>query len=200
MKYTKYQKVRNASWQLLIDFNVKSLPVKIGDILNELEITFVSYEYGSDYIKKLGYKELSEVSDGFSVFYNGQFIIFYNDTRTKQRKRFVLAHELGHILLNHFENGNRNFTDEQEEQANIFASRLLAPACVLHELRLFTKEEIAMTCDVSLEFAEYRLKRLMELEERNNIFLNEKGYGCFYVSSLEREVAKQFKDFINTYS
>ncbi len=179
MKYTKYQKARNATWQLLIDFEVDSLPIKVSAILKELGIKFISYNKAMNYIENSGHKELANKSDGFSVFCNGEFIIFYNDKNTNQRKRFVLAHELGHIILGHFESVNILFTQEQEEQANIFASRLLAPACVLHEMKLFTREEIAMICDVSYEFAEYRLKRLMELEERNKNFLEERGYSCF---------------------
>lgn len=43
-----------------------------------------------------------------------------------------------------------------EHQANVFSSRFLAPACMLHALKADTPEKIAALCDISLQSAQFR--------------------------------------------
>ena len=45
------------------------------------------------------------------------------------RIRWSIAHEYGHIVLNH-----KNQSDQNEIEANIFAANLLLPRCILKEL------------------------------------------------------------------
>ena len=77
-------------------------------------------------------------SDGRLVMKNGKSIVTVDSKiEFPQRKRYVLAHELGHILLH--ANHNASFTDDdttlegykkgpQEKEANDFAAELLMPA------------------------------------------------------------------------
>ncbi len=53
-------------------------------------------------------------------------------------------------------------------------------------------------CDITKTSATFRLKRLMLLEKRNERFILERGYGCFYISPLEQKVRQQFDDYIKT--
>lgn len=94
---------------------------------------------------------------------------------------------LGHLLINTPEYKSFAFRDSYENQANIFARDLLAPACVLHELSALEPEQIASICNISMESATYRVERMKTLEERN----------AFYLHPLERKVKAQFEDFIN---
>ncbi len=56
--------------------------------------------------------------------------IFVRKDKTEARKRFTLAHELGHFLLRvHLKQGNRK--DEVEKWCNRFASELLLPEFLL---------------------------------------------------------------------
>lgn len=69
-------------------------------------------------------------ADGYTYFKNNAAFIFYNeDIDTEGRKIWTIAHELGHIALNHNMQCNKN-----EREANFFASQLLAPQCVLKQL------------------------------------------------------------------
>ncbi len=64
--------------------------------------------------------------DGFFLWHQGHDFIVLNasETITADRKRFTLAHELGHALLH-----REQFPgDEAEKEANAFASELLLPA------------------------------------------------------------------------
>jgi len=68
----------------------------------------------------------------------------------------------------------------------VFASRFLAPACVLWGLNVHTAADIARICEISAEAAGIRAKRMAELYKRN----------MFLTSPLERRVYGQFEKFI----
>lgn len=65
-----------------------------------------------------------------------------------------------------------------EQTANVFASRLLAPACVLWGCGVQSAEDIAQLCDISRAAAEFRWSRMQELYRRQR----------FLTSPLERLV------------
>ena len=118
--------------------------------------------------------------------------IFVSEDCTPERQRFTIAHELGHILLGHVGEGNLvnrepDPTDHpMEREANVFASRLLAPACVLWALDARTPEEIAALCRISGQSAAFRAERMELLYDRNR----------FLKSPLERKVYQQLSAFI----
>jgi Zn-dependent peptidase ImmA (M78 family) len=183
--YGKYQNARNASWQCLIDNKICALPIKILKITKNLDI---QVSKNSD-VKLLKQKE----SGRSYIDEYGKWCIVYDDEHSKQRCRFTIAHELGHIVLGHkLKNGHHARTfdlskPETETEADVFASRLLAPACVLWALDLHTAEEIAKICEISLESAGHRAERMEILYERNK----------FLTSPLEKQVFKNFEEFIN---
>lgn len=84
-----------------------------------------------------------------------------------------------------------------EQAANVFASRLLAPACVLWGLKVKSAEEIVQYCNISMQSAEFRMERMNELYEREEEFLRTRGKSCFLLSPLERKVYNQFKEYID---
>ena len=189
MNYKKYQESRNAAWQILIDEGVSELPVNVSSVCKSLGIIVKTYDS-------------KEENDGYSLILEGRPFVFINQNKPRARQRFTCAHELGHIILGHV--GKYNLVNREpspfdspiEQQANSFAARLLAPACVLHELGICDAKRIAEMCGISMKAAEYRAKRIKELEERDKLFWRLYDHGCFYLSPLEREVAKQFKDYI----
>ena len=181
MNYKDYQKSRNATWELLLDLGIKELPVKITDICRRIGIPVKFANLGAE-------------QDGYSVIVNGEPIIVINSLKRDNaaRMRFTVAHELGHIMLGHvgvYELVNREPSPEDneiEQQANIFASRLLAPACVLWGCRVKSPEEIMRLCDISHQAAQFRFNRMKVLYARNK----------FLISPLERAVFEQFKPFV----
>lgn len=130
--------------------------------------------------------------DGECPMINGKPVIYIQKDRCRQRQRFTAAHELGHILLGHigkyeFMSRSSNKTaNPLEQDANIFASRLLAPACVLWGCNVKTAADIMRLCDISIQAAEFRMIRMNELYRRNK----------FLTSDLERAVYWQFYDYI----
>lgn len=126
--------------------NFKLIDSKVTEILNTLtEVTLpIKVE---DIAKKNGLRIMSypleqDVS-GILVINNGKGIIGYNEKESRVRRRFTIAHELGHFFLH--SNKASLFVDKQftafrssvlnnetekidlEREANAFAASLLMP-------------------------------------------------------------------------
>lgn len=197
--YEYYKNSRDLAWRILIDFDISSLPVDVAALCDKLGIRVYTYKNGRRLIDALGLTEYINGNDGFSTVVNGNYIIFYSeDVNSSGRILFTISHELGHILLGHvkgsniatrWNNQNKQPPDPMETAANVFASRLLAPACVLHEIGISDVDEIMDITGLSHAAAQIRLNRLNTLNQRNK----------FYLNPLERQVLKQFKGFIEKY-
>ena len=188
--YESYMKARDLSWEILLDTGITSLPVDLNKVLKVMGVKLILY---CDAFLDVDSPKLSE-SDGFVAKIGDKKAIYLNESKgTMQRRRFTLAHELGHIVLDHPINPiiyRNSESDENqlpiEVQANIFARDLLMPAGVLAALHVTTVDEIMRICNVSHLSAQIRLERLTELYKRNK----------FGAHPLERKVISQFKDFI----
>lgn len=183
--YGRYKDLRNSTWQTIIDFNIKSLPVVLSDITDKLGIKILN---NSDV------DELNNRERGVTLNFGDDWYIIVNDTESVPVCRFTIAHEIGHILLGHMlidKTKYRTFgkRNEEEQEADMFAARLLAPACVLHELQALSAEQIAKVCNISISAAEVRAERMQVLEARNK----------YYLHPLERQVRQQFEQFIEEY-
>lgn len=103
----------------------------------------------------------------------GMGIIVVNEHRSRVRKRFTIAHEIGHAVLNHFSisflDGNGlNDNSWQERQANVFAAEFLMPRDFLLANGPMFWEDIAKHCIVSMDASKYRAMKLgwIAAEER----------------------------------
>lgn len=185
--YGKYRHRRNAAWQCLIDFNINSVPVTLKPITQQM---------GIKVIKNSIINELKPNESGVSIFDGSAWYIIYNDSEGRRRNRFTIAHELGHILLGHemkdgYYRRSTHHTavkPENEKEADSFAVRLLAPACVLWGLNLHSAQEISELCDISYSAAKVREERMKVLYQRNK----------FLTSPLERQVFSRFQPFISS--
>jgi len=120
-----------------------------------------------------------------------QTVILINQEESELRQRFTMMHELGHFLLGHlgdipFSRCEDDCRPSEEQAADKFAIDTLAPACVLWGLGIRTPEEIAETCQISIEAATFRAERLRLLCQRNK----------FLTHPLERRVYAQFLQYI----
>lgn len=181
--YGVYTACRDAAWRCHLDFNIRRLPIKL------LSITRLA---GIRVICDSTVKELRRGEVGASIYANGRWSIVYDERMPICESRMVIAHELGHILLGHeYKYYDYRFSDQtkkikSEYEADMFAIRLLAPACVLHELGITDTETIAELCDIPIKAASARAKRMKVLEKRSR----------FYKSELEQRVYENFRDFI----
>lgn len=204
--YSDYQNARNKSWEVIFNHKINSLPVDVLSLLEKMKIKAMSYEEGQSFISYFNLEEYKK-NDGFTAVINKKCVIFYDGNILSQgRLRFTLAHELGHIVLGHvkaatvWNRGEDNPITPEEAQANIFASRLLAPACVLHALGIHTAEEIAQLCGLSNAAAKIRAVRMEILYRREREWQQEHDKSCFCISAKEQKVMEQFKEFIRDHN
>lgn len=182
--YGIYRSCRDAAWQCQIDFDIRCLPVKLKSATSRAGIRV---------LRNSQVGELRGEEAGASIYCNGNWYIVYDDTLDTIQSRIVIAHELGHILLGHeykyaeLRFGHVNKKLKCEREADMFAVRLLAPACVLHELGVVEATDIAQLCQIPQHVAAARARRMKVLEAR----------GSYYSSPLECEVCEKFADFIN---
>ncbi len=195
MDYSNYKKSRDLSWIMLIENNITELPVRVSKICKNLGITVISYEKGKQIIKEGGLEEMCSQNDGITFM----GAIFYNQECSVARQRFTIAHELGHIFMHVKSDYNREPVSNDlyiENEANVFAARILSPACVLWGIGVTNEEQICKICNISPLAARFRMQRLNVLYEREKRFIKEKGRSCFLLSPLEKRVYTQFSDYI----
>lgn len=184
MFYAIYKGIRDGAWLCLLDHNIDRLPVDVLKIARASNVRVVKNSVVNDLLP----------DEEAKTYYDGnKFIIIYNDLNDTVVSRFAIAHELGHIFLGHitthtkFENV-REFgkKPKAEQQADMFALRLLCPACVLMQMGISSADDISSYCRIPHSCAEQRSKRMNELNKRNK----------FYQSELEKQVYTNFSGYI----
>lgn len=102
---------------------------------------------------------------------NDRFLILYNDRETNVlgRIRWTKAHEIGHVVLEHFAHLECNTLSEGglaclnnkeiEQEADAFASALLAPFPIAKDLGLTTPEEFEFVFGLSKDAARITAER-----------------------------------------
>ncbi|MCA6503819.1 MAG: ImmA/IrrE family metallo-endopeptidase [Pseudanabaena sp. M135S2SP2A07QC] len=143
--------IRTTASQLLRSNRIESAPVEVEKIAEYLGIK-VQYEYTDDELSGFLLRDLSR----------NKAIIGVNAKHPDTRKRFTVAHELGHFMLHEHENlhidkrfmiqlrdeksSKGEFEDEKE--ANLFAAELLMPVD-------FIKSDLAEKSEFDLEDEEF---------------------------------------------
>ena len=131
-RYQEYQKSRDAAWEILLRCKVKELPVDPIKISRFLGVKVITYREAADLITALGFSKFTEGNDGFAFMVRNRPAIFYDDSRSPERQRATIAHELGHFANGDFERprppcAGRCCDECREWQADSFAFNLLFP-------------------------------------------------------------------------
>lgn len=161
--------------------DIRSLPISPEEAARRVGIKLVSYRTMTEVydISTVGLYTKSRL--GFSFCEDGRFVIAINECSCgERRRRFTIAHEIGHCVLGHL---LRESSHESEREADRFAAELLAPICVLRECGIKHAEEISRLCGISMAAAEICLKRLLSGEKTPD----------------EKEIVARFSVFISEY-
>ena len=131
IEYDRKCEIRNCAASFLLKQPVLYQVLDLRDMLLPDHIILSSF---SDYAKINGINPSrlhagTKLLDGYTIRYRGFHIILYDadyESQCPQRLRFSLAHELGHVMLGHY-------TDSAiaEEEANYYASQIVAPDCIV---------------------------------------------------------------------
>ena len=168
-----------------------SLPVNPAVIADLLGITVVSYKTFSETFEVERSTLYEKSALGFSARIDNRFVIAVNENScSERRKRFTVAHELGHCVLGHFGRltEQNKLSPCDERAADRFAAELLAPLPVLILCGAESAAEIKKICGISDKAAEIRFEELVRLRRKN-----------FLLSDENRRLAEIFADFIARY-
>lgn len=201
--YRQYQKARDTAWRALLRMREKRLPVDSGALAGLLGVEIHPFP---DRQENERLWTLANQVRGVcvSLRVRGAWHIFVRDeTLDDAQRRFAVAHELGHLLLgaetrslaphvrcfDGVDNQGDLIEDSQDTAdyaADIFAIRLLAPACLLHELDVDASGGIMALCGLPPKAAALRAERMALLNQRN----------VFYTNPLERQVRDAFRPWL----
>ena len=202
--YRKYQEARDTAWRALLQLEEKTLPVDAEALARKSGAEVLPWPDPVQEERLFSLLERAGGGNCVSLRIRGRWHIFLRlDWLDGSRRRFSVAHELGHILLEHetralmpgvhvfagAENDGDLILDPQDladYAADIFAIRLLSPACILHELHTDTAGGIAALCGLPPRAAALRAERMELLNQRN----------AFYKNPLERQVRDAFLPFL----
>ena len=129
MCFERQEEIKRMAKNILENNNILTYPVNLGVILKNENIHYYENGLGSFF------EEYPEVEACVSRDNDGSYIaINPSQVFSGARKRFSIAHELGHYFL-HVENGkpyvafrdNTSRRNEQEREADFFAANLLMP-------------------------------------------------------------------------
>ncbi|MFA7284847.1 MAG: ImmA/IrrE family metallo-endopeptidase [Candidatus Absconditabacterales bacterium] len=158
--------------------------LKALELLKEAAVEFPSLamkeiiaQFNNVEVYQVDMTDINQELSGVVQEKDGKYYVYVNAKDSDGRKRFTIAHELGHIVLGHvptggilkdnlkFRDPTHNYTDEekkQEVEANDFAANLLMPSeAVQKNFSLFdTISELAKFFNVSEQAMRFRLDNL----------------------------------------
>lgn len=143
------EEIKKEVVDLFEKYNINCIPINGFEIANKMGVKVIPYSSKNETTRKMC---LKESEDGFSIFKDNQWFIFYNDEKTYGRINNTMLHEIGHITLDHTED-----SELAEKEVKFFAKYALVPPVLVHKLKILTAREIAEKFDVSYEAAEYAL-------------------------------------------
>ena len=145
-----YERIKSAVADLYRHYSVTTIPVDVFSLAQKMGIAIRAYSSCPDLFRLVLRGEAPE--DGFKATILdgslGTTVIFYNDTMSRQRIRFTILHEIGHIVL-----GHKQGSELAEAEANFFAKYAIAPPVLVHCIHPTDYVDIADAFDISLECA-----------------------------------------------
>ena len=117
---------KNIAKKILSETGLKTPPILLGKIVAHLKPTYGLEVYAVE--------DFGEALSGIRVTEGEMSTIGYNQKHSIHRKRFTVAHEIGHVVMGHpniTTFTNLKSTDPCETEANQFAAELLMPFLML---------------------------------------------------------------------
>ena len=136
--------------EYIIEEQIDELPMRpqtLADLIQRSGFALATYSQAAELIRIFELSAYTTSFPAFTFISDDIRVVLYSDELSTSDKLFSLAHELGHIVLQHSAEGVRGMTvqkqNTQELEADIFAYQILAPVCVLKKLKIHTPEEIS---------------------------------------------------------
>lgn len=155
--------------------NIGFTIIEFNNIFNDKDVETV--------IQNLGLSETVLRSRGFTYADNNYRLVFINEDLNDDEKLYVLSHELGHIVCEHFTAGPMIGRDVKEEhEANEFSHYLLKQNSLRNLRFALVKRKKIVTICASLLFV------ILALVIAGRIINKETSYyGDFYITTTGRK-------------
>lgn len=204
-------------YEYLIELNIKELPVD----------PFKIIELNSEHWYLLSWSELKAnlgVEDPYHLKRDkaeaktlierdtNDYLIVYDDSFSRERIRWTIAHEIGHILLGHLINyeetalNRGGLTKAQygvlEVEAHYFAEALLAPNYLLQLYDIKNSNEISFLCDISkiaADKCEKHLENYFPNDPTLELTLFRNLYEFFYRDKFRQSTVDGINKFYGSY-
>ena len=89
------------AWDVLLKSQITELPVDLEKVCSGLGIRMFTTRDGYPLIQALGLEDSVLSSEGFTYRDERLKLIFYHRPIMRERRRFTIAHEIGHLALGH---------------------------------------------------------------------------------------------------
>ena len=159
-------------------------------------------------------KSLKRNEDGYSELKKDKLkIVINSDIEYMPRKRFTIAHELGHIFIGWHDDvticqtdneySMHNMLDIQEKEANVFASELLMPTdWVKEKIERYMQQGIDILVNILCELAQtsvmaafYALENAFSSGNVMIVYMGEATFGKKFVAEKTMEICLRETDF-----
>ncbi len=170
-----FDKCEKTATKLLLRQNIGNLFIDVRKLRFDKKILFDTFQNYCRLTKTPLSRFINNevLIDGLTIVVDNMYVVLFRDDMNYERLNWTLAHEIGHIYLNH-KQGNK----KEEIEAHYFAAQLLMPEIVLLDLAQkqdgITADEISEYFHVSHTAACKRIKTItnkykhcMDLEEQS---------------------------------
>ena len=186
----RWYMAKREAYRFLLQNKIFEFPVSVEDYIemNGWKLSTLSEAASFSDMHPEEFRDFAmDGGDGAVWCHNDEYHIIY-DYATEPRTRFTLAHEIGHIQLDHlkddpslhFSNADTINLSAKEVEANVFAGRVLAPYTILLSEQYEKETEIMEDFGLSLSAAKVKMKELKCL-----VNLIEKGCDIFFKEAVE---------------
>lgn len=152
---------KEKAWSILLENGI-SAPLTFDDlrrICKKRGWGLESYQGGASLINSLSLCEIADKFPAFTFRWNdGTTIIFYRDSLSTADRIQTIAHEIGHITLEHLYSGVAGYSElerPQETEANEFAYELILPSCVVTKCGWRDANDIRHMADMTATCVNY---------------------------------------------
>ena len=160
-----YYSIENSVANLFSKLNIKKIPIEPIKIAQFLGYEVIPYSQIDEEVRIiLRNQKLSGMSGRTQ---KGKYRIFYDDSDCKNRQRFTIMHEIGHIQMGHKEDSTY-----AEKCANYYASYALVPTSVISIYGCDDYIDVANLFCVSDECASYAFDRYLRWAKLSNRLKN----------------------------
>ena len=152
IKFPDYSKATNAAYETLIEYKEFAFPIGIFHLfrnLNNLRLYTYDQLMARFGISSENFFPSSDYGYNICDPVKRRYIVAYNSKKDETTVRFTLAHELGHVILGHTEDG-----DKQNKEANCFARNLLCPIPAVEGFKVMTPDDYQQIFYVSEPMAD----------------------------------------------